>query len=322
MIDPGSLVGAGAVIGIYYGTRTVVKYVKARDARAARLKQEREQQSLDDLMLWNYLWAHPDDGTEFYTWDSEKGWVENKPWEVVEKMLNWFGRSRESRKQVLRDLGMDDPAPSVWSKDYAQAVVDHGVFLVANRLEELDAERHQRKLEETRKSLEANRAKLEQPALKDNEWQPKYTDEYLREKELDRAWRKSGLCRYCGKSRQGFSSVMCKRCYRTPSSMRPPRSQDMPTNVTELPTFSSETLGDVTYTPSEFVNKVRECVVCEAPTNHHLGYCPECRKEGLHRKWVGDSVSRRRAVLQRQAIECKNLEMRRRLIRRLGELGG
>lgn len=227
MIDPGSLVGAGAVIGIYYGTRTVVKYVKARDARAARLKQEREQQSLDDLVLWNYLWAHPDDGTEFYTWDSEKGWVENKPWEVVEKMLNWFGRSRESREQVLRDLGMDDPAPSVWSKDYAQAVVDHGVFLVANRLEELDAERHQ--------------WKLEQPAHKGDEWQPKYPDEYLREKKLDRAWRKSGLCRYCGKSRQGFSSVMCKRCYRTPSSMRPPRSQDMPTNGTlGLPTFDPD----------------------------------------------------------------------------------
>lgn len=133
--------GTGVVVGWFACTCTghALDVIRKRAAEKQRKPWE-DPTNRDELELWHATWVSPSISDTFYTWDDERGFVEREPWDVVSKILRWFDRPRQVRRDFSEMLG--EPGSGLWSRMLAYRVREYGIW---NALDYLDkaTERHQ-----------------------------------------------------------------------------------------------------------------------------------------------------------------------------------
>lgn len=151
MIDPATLVGASGAVAVLWGGSKLIAWVN-RPKGSQLPRSPNISNQIASLEHWHMLWSHPDNDTEFYAWDDAKGWIERDIERVVKDMIGWDDYSYGVRMGVDRKIGVLI-TDGVWGPDHLEKVVDYGVFLVKDLLQEY-AESDEYKTQIKRSSLE------------------------------------------------------------------------------------------------------------------------------------------------------------------------
>lgn len=295
MIDPATLVGAGGAVAVLWGGSKLIAWVnRPKDKQLPRTENITNQ--ITSLEHWHMLWSHPDNNTEFYAWDDDKGWVERDINRVVKDMLGWNDYSYDVRSKVDRKIGTQW-VDGEWGVDHLEKVLDYGIFLVKDLLVQFSETEKQQQV--ARKRRDAERKKIE--AASRQERMVKLEAEYAERERIDKAWQESGKCRFCAGPRRGFSRDFCSTCWYTPGS--------------ELPSKLSKH-------PDEFKTPIRS-----EPRRGIFTTTSELRYGEFEypQRWALDSgtnpaLESRLRRIANQIRQCDDSEMKRRLIRRLDEL--
>lgn len=291
MIDPATLVGAGGAVAVLWGGSRLIAWVnRPKDKQLPRTENITNQ--VTSLEHWHMLWSHPDNNTEFYEWNDEQGWVERDINRVVKDMLGWNDYSYDVRSKVDRKIGTQW-VDGEWGIDHLEKVLDYGVFLVKDLLQEYAESEKQLRILRERDAARQRRVARQQRVKLDVEYQER--------KRIDKAWQDSGKCRFCAGLRHGFSRDYCSTCWYA-------RGSELPNKLSKHPDeyktpIRSEPRGGIFTTTSELRYGEFE----------------------YPQRWALDSstdpgLESRLQRIANQIRQCDDSEMKRRLIRRLDEL--